>query len=270
MILCCFFAWATTKVTDATIAEVTERGFVLTVGTEPLAVEDESSTRYWRSKSPAAKTDFKAGDAVRVRLKTDSSPTVLREIADRSTAAWLDKIRKEPMSGTIEKADAKYLTVKFEDGSTFAYRVTEKSDLTLGGTKTTSADLKAGTKVWMKGRTLPSLDTWLVTLSDKAILTVAKAKKPRSSRTKSTKLANDGDLKGTVTAVIPLYHMFDIDSDGRLLHITWGMLTKITINGNAVPSREIDKGYKASIRYTKDPFGRINASKVELTGSATP
>jgi hypothetical protein len=256
-------ASAANQVVDATIAEVTERGFILTVGTEPLAVEDESTTRFWKGKAQAKRDSFKAGDQVKVRLKTDVDPTVLREIADRPTYAWLEKIRKEPMPATIKKADAKYVTVKFDDGSEFAYRATDKTKIDVGDAKAVG-DLKEGMKVYAKGRTLPSLDTFLVTLSGKPIAVATKTKTPPKPKPKRTKLDKEGTLKGTITYHLPLYRMFDVEMKGSLLHITYTPQTAFT-GGTA---RDIAVGAEASVQYRRDGFGRIIALKVELKKSS--
>ena len=133
---------AETLLTEATIAEVSERGFVLKVGSEAVPVEDESATRFWRAQAKAERSAFKVGDAVGVRIKTDNSPAVLREMADVPTWKWLTRIRKEIVAGTLVKAEAKAVTLKLDDGTTFIYRTSDKSDFILKGKEASLNDLK--------------------------------------------------------------------------------------------------------------------------------
>ena len=108
--------FAETEILEGKVAKITERGFVLSVGTEPLVVEDSSTTKFWKSKASAKRDGFQEGDTVMARVKTDADPPQLRELADKATWTWLDKIRKEPQRGVIEKLDTKYLTVRLNDG----------------------------------------------------------------------------------------------------------------------------------------------------------
>ncbi|HEY0865848.1 MAG TPA: DUF5666 domain-containing protein [Fimbriimonas sp.] len=257
-------AYAETQLVEASIAEINDRGFILKIGTEPLAVEDESATRFWKSKAPAKREAFKVGDLVKVRLKTDAAPTVVREMADRPTFAWLDKIRKEPMSGTVSKVDARYVTLKFADGAEFSYRATAKSDIAVGEAKT-AADLKEGTKVYAKGRTLPTLDTWLVSLSDKPAAAASKSKETKKPKPKPLKLEKQGSIRGTVTGHVPIYRIFDVDRDGFRLHITYNDKTKFVRGGPG----DIVVGARSDVSYYRDAFGRIIATKIELFKNST-
>jgi hypothetical protein len=144
-------AGAETLVTEAKILEVTERGFILKVGTEPLVVEDSPETRLWKGYVQAKRDAFAKDEAVGVRVKTDTDPPLLREMADASTWNWLLKIRKEPMKGTIEKVDARSMLVKFADGRSFEYRHSEKTKVNLAGKSAALSDLESGKSVYLKG-----------------------------------------------------------------------------------------------------------------------
>ncbi len=263
-------AIAENEILEAKILETTERGFVLQVGTEPLAVDDEHDTRFWRKKSLAKRDEFKSGDPVFARVKVDNDPPVLREIADRETWMWLDKIRKEPQTGTIEKVDSKFVSVKFSDGSIFAYRATDKSKVKLkDNADGRLGDLKVGMKVYLKGRTLPTYDTWLVEVSDQPIASTKSSSK--SSSTKKEKvirapaLPESGKLTGHTLVNIPKLSMFDvIASDNRSLHISYNRETKFTFEGKPCGPEAIVRGLRFSLLYQRDRFGRLLATKVEL------
>lgn len=254
-----------TLLTDAKVIEVTERGFALQVGTQPLIVEDTYQTKFWLNKSNAKRDAFKAGDAVSCRIKTDADPPQLREMADRTTAAWLESIRKDFKKGTIEAVDSKFLTMKFEDGSQFAYRATDKSAIKIKGKSASVLDLEPGQVAWAKGRLLPTLDTFLVELTDAA--PAVAAKEPSTAKGKVPKmqpLRPDGVLEGMVTRHHAQISMFDIETD-RMLHITYTATTKFTLDGQPATKAALRPQLRARINYKRDKAGRLIASKVDLT-----
>ncbi len=266
------FASAETLITAAKVLGITEHGLVLTVGTEPLAVEDSATTRRWYSKAPAQRENFKIGDVVQVRIKTDSDPPMLREIADAATWKWLESVRKSTMKATVEKLDSRMLHVKFADGSRFSYRITEKSDIKLSG-KTTAGlnDIAVGMTVYVKGRLLPTLDTWVDELTDVAPLAkpATGANPAGSSATaknaKAVKLPATGKLEAVIIADMPGLKMFDILVDeARTYHISCNQETKYFLNGKVADRTVIQKKAKCSVTYKRDQFGRLIASKVEI------
>lgn len=265
-----FIANAENEILEAKVLEVTEKGFVLQVGTEPLAVDDEHDTKFWKGKSSAKRDDLKAGDAVFARVKVDNDPPVLRELADKETWKWLDKIRKEPQAGTIDKIDSKYLTVKFPDGTKFSYRATDKSKVNLKDKADAGlSDLKSGQMVYLKGRTLPTLDTWLVEVSDSPIAlpksATKKTSEPKPKVVRKAALPESGKLEGHTLVLIPKMSMFDvIASDNRSLHISFNSQTKFFLEGKPTTPQAIERGLRFSLLYQRDRFGRILATKVEL------
>lgn len=264
-------ARAENEILEAKVLEVTERGFILQVGTEPLAVDDEHDTKFWKSKSTAKRDDLKPGDSVFARVKVDNDPPVLRELADKETWKWLDAIRKLPQSGTIEKVDSKYMQVKFADGSKFSYRATDKSKVSLKEKPDAGlSDLKSGQVVYLKGRTLPTLDTWLVEVSDSPIPLPKSASKSKSDEAKpkvarKPALPESGKMTGHTLVLIPKLSMFDvIASDNRSLHILFNSQTKFFLEGKPTTPQAIERGLRFSLLYQRDRFGRILATKVEL------
>ncbi|MEJ5171466.1 MAG: hypothetical protein WHU10_10800 [Fimbriimonadales bacterium] len=259
-------ASAKTLVTEAKILKVTERGYVLAVGTQPLAVEDTPATRRWSGRKPAERGAFGEGALVVVRLNVDTDPPTLREIADRETQAWLDGVRKNFVKGTIESRDAKYLVLKLEDGQTFAYRATDKSKLELQGKAVaTLADLEPGMTVWAKGRLLPTLDTWLAELRDTPPVLPPKAPKA-PERPKLQPLPPAGSHQGSLRGVTPGLRLLEVEAQGRTLHFVCpqscefrGPNGKLTIEG-------LRAGATVKISYKRDAQGRLLASLVEVVG----
>lgn len=266
------FARAENEILEAKILEVTDRGFVLQVGTEPLAVDDEHDTRFWKGKTQAKRDDLKEGDTVFARVKVDNDPPILRELADKETWKWLDKIRKEPQLATVEKVDSKYVMVKFSDGTKFSYRATDKSKVQLKDKPEAGlSDLQAGQAVYLKGRTLATLDTWLVEVSDVPIAMPKSSKSSSKSGTEKAKVVrkpvipDSGKLTGHTLVLIPRLSMFDVlASDNRTFHISFNSQTKFYFEGKPATARAIEKGLRFSLLYQRDRFGRILATKVEL------
>jgi hypothetical protein len=264
------FARAENEIVEGKVLERTEKGFVLRVGTEPLAVDDEHDTRFWHGKGPAKRDDLNVGDSVFARIKTDNDPPILRELADKDTWNWLNRIRTEPQSGTIEKVDSKTVTVKFSDGSKFVYRATDKSKVSLKDKMNAGlSDLTVGQQVYAKGRTLPTFDTWLVEISDSPI--AGSASKSKTTKKKEDKvprapaLPESGKLEGHTLVDIPKLSMFDvIAADNRSLHISYDEKTKFYLEGKICTPSMIERGMRFSLLYHRDRFGRILATKVEL------
>jgi hypothetical protein len=273
--LCLAFAFsisrAENEIVEAKILEVTERGFVLQVGTEPLAVDDEHDTRFWKERTASKREELKVGEVVYARVKVDNDPPILREMADKSTWQWLEKIRKEPVNGTIEKVDSKTVTVKLGDGSKFVYRATDKTKVRLKDNADAGLiDLKVGQQVFLKGRTLPTLDTWLVEVSDSPIALPKSASKSKSTESKPKVprgkiLPDSGKMTGHTLVLIPKLSMFDvIASDNRALHISYNAQTKFYFEGRPCGPETVKRGLQFVLLYKRDRFGRILATKVEL------
>jgi hypothetical protein len=263
-------AAAETLLTEARILKVTERGFIFRVGTEPLAVEDGPDAKFWKGKAAAKRGSFTEGEVVFLRLKTDSDPPQLREMADKDTWKWLDNARKTAQLATIEKIDSKYITVKFGDGSTFLYRYTEKSEIKLKDKPEASiADVSVGMRLYVQGRTLANLDTWLLRLSDEAPPAKA-APKPATKAAPPAPLPQSGKLEGVIEAHASDLKMIDIAYQGRTLHVSYKEDTKFFLNLEPAKPGNIARGITAVIYYTRDKTGRIIASKVELYRANLP
>lgn len=253
--------------TPAKVVKITDRGMILQVGTEPLAAEDDSKTRFWRNRAVCKRDDFKPGENVVVRIKTDEDPPEIREIADEATWKWLEAVRKKPQKGTVTKLDAKYLTLKFEDGTHFSYRITEKTDIRLKGKDASMSDIESGSVVFVDARTLPNYDTWAELVTDEKIpekATKASSDKGTTTKTKAKPIDGSGTLQGRIVAIHDELRMFDIDQSSRVLHVTFINTTVFTMSGQPSSSKALAVGQIASVTYKRDKAGRIIASRVDL------
>lgn len=239
-----------------------ERGFVFLIDGKSVAADDNPQTHYWIAKARGLREGFKAGDQVGVRIKTDVSPAELRELSDFSSWNWLTAIRKEAMGGVVIKADAKWLAVKFDDGSSFTYKLTAKSSAQIAGATKPVSSLAEGTHVFIKGRLTSTLETSAAMVTD--IRPEAEVKKGRTKKTSALRLAATGKVRGIVETLHSSLRMFDVNVDDRLLHITYSRDTNFSINGTRALATDMQKGAEALITYRRDGYGRLIASKVEL------
>jgi len=255
--------FAETLITEAKILEVTERGFILKVGTEPLAVEDSPETKLWKGCAKVERKSFGKDETVSVRIKTDTDPPLLREMADTSSWKWLDQVRRQPSTGTIEKITANTLRLKLSDGKVFEYRISNGTTVTLKGKTGSTSDLEVGQTVHVKGRLGATLETYLEKVTDEPIPVRATASTAKKEKVPPP-IPASGKLEGTVLIHLPPLKMFDIMVANRTLHISYRLETKFTLDGRSVRADSLTKGQDCIVHYSRDKAGRILASKVEL------
>jgi hypothetical protein len=243
-------------------------GWILRVGTDAVPVSADKRTRYWCRRAAADATAFKAGDTIVARIVPDDTPASLRELADKASWSWLEGIRKGVRDGTVKAFDGKHLTLTFSDGTEMGYRATEKSKITIDGKPATLGDLKSGTRLWAKGRTLPTLDVWLVAASDRAIIDPPKKSTSKKSAAQASekprKIPASGQLKGEIAVHYQGMAMFDLIVDGWKLHVSFFSSTSFTFGGTKCGPEELVPGRDATVTYKKDQYGRIIAAKVAI------
>ncbi len=253
--------------TDAKVVEVNERGFVLSVGSEKLAAQDDSRTRFWSMKKPGAREAFPVGFTVHVRLKTDGAPTVIREMSDLDSARWLEKIRHSVVAGTIKKIEPKRLIVGLDDGSEFSYVVSDKTKFLASGEPTRLIELKEGAHVYVKAQLQSNLDTKATEVNNRLIAVKDSGKKEKKKPPlKTLKLAPAGKISGVIQLPAVDFGMFDMVCQGTLVHITFTPKTVITLMGKLTNAKSIVPDLRVVVTYERDKYGRLVASKVELLG----
>ena len=255
--------FAETLITEAKILEVTERGFILKVGTEPLAVEDSPETKLWKGCAKVERKSFEKDETVSVRIKTDTDPPLLRELADTSSWKWLDQVRRQPSKGTIEKITANTMRLKLSDGKSFEFRISDGTSVILQGKPGSTSDLEVGQTVYVKGRLGATLETYLEKVTDEPIPVKATAASKKKEKAPAP-IPTSGKLEGTVLIHLPPLKMFDIMVGNRTLHISYRLETKFTLDGRSVRADSLTKGQECIVHYSRDKTGRILASKVEL------
>ncbi len=259
--------FAETQIIDARVAKVDDKSIVLNTASGPLAVAFDDKTKFWKNKAEASADKFVEGDMVVARLKTNADPTELRELTDKTSWTWLEAVRKTPQQATVAQLDQKYLYVKLAIGGEYKYRITEKSGIELKGKNpAVLSDLTPGLVVYIKGRTLATLDTWAVLVSDQPIASNTKTTK-NSKTGKTVKVAPlpaAGTFEAVVTKVTPTINMIDVLESGRVLHVTYVGSTRFLKGSKSVTFRDVNTGSRVKVIYRRDKLGRIIASNVEI------
>ncbi len=261
-------AWGSTRIVEGKL-EVAPGGevVVLRVGDVAVPIAASRKTRFWAKRAVAA--DFRAfhvGVPVVARLDPDRSPALLKELADKESWTWLEGIRKEVRDGIAKSFERGYLTIAFDDGSEMAYHATAKTEITLDGKPASLSDLRSGQRLWLRGRTLATLDLVAVTISDRAPVVLPKktTEKKRGSVGTPPKLAASGTLTGKIATLYPDQGMFDLLIDGSRFHVSYVAATEFTLNGTKCGSTGLVPDREASVAYRRDAYGRIVAAKVEI------
>lgn len=255
------FGAGSTEIVDAKIASITNQGFLLQIGQRSIEVQQTSKTKFWRDRSPADPTAFKEGDLLTARI-SKTTPVQILEAADPQTWQWLTAIRSQPQIGTVVDVGPKDLTVQFSDGSRFTYRTSKKSKVTLSEQADANlSDLQPGQKVYVKGRASSSYDTSLVEVRDSPFRDTGKGR----SKKASSSIAATGTLDGKIKTSWPQYRMFDISQEKKVLHISYTGQTKFTLDSKPTSAISLRSGLHAVISYRRGKFGRIVATRVELS-----
>ncbi len=269
----------TVRAADAVLAKVVSvdsGSITLSVGKETFSATTDSKTKIWVKRATGELTGYTKDSMVFIRLKKDTAPALLREIADGESQKWLDKVRKTIVGGKLKELSEKYATFALDDGTDLSYRATAKSKVFIKAKEGTLADLKIGDHYFLKGRTLATLDIWLVSASDEAPPKLAPASSPqKGSSVKTTKKPSKSvgsplGTVGTIETVVDFtnfdLHLFDVTYGGMTIHINYGPATEFYLRRKKVNAGALFVGVPVKIWYRRDQFGRVFATKVELAG----
>ncbi len=116
-------------------------------------------TRFMKTKREADASAFKPGDmlVVHIRKARDGGDPQATEVADRESWAWIDGIKHNMTEAVVVTNDDDGLTVAVgPDKIPLSYTVSEKTMWSKGGKEGAASDFKAGDKVYVLPRALPS------------------------------------------------------------------------------------------------------------------
>ena len=266
-VLAAVIACSQSLITQAKIASVDEDGIYLLVGTDPLKVHDNSATRFWKDRKPSDRKKFSPKESVWVRANVKVDPPDLREMADQISKAWLDNIRKDFLRGEIKSVDAKFVSVKFDDGTEFSYRATDKSKIALKERpEATRNDLAVGLKAYFKGRLLPTLDTFLVEVTD-VVPDKTHLKDPKGKVPKAVQLKDTDTIEVEILKRVDQLKMFEATYGGRTIAFTFRPDTKVFVSSKPGGWSDITPGAKAKVSYKRDKTGRLICTRIDITSS---
>ncbi|MDX2066182.1 MAG: hypothetical protein SFX74_10605 [Fimbriimonadaceae bacterium] len=263
---------AETRQLVGTVTEVGAGTLTLQTSQGPVPIRVTEKSQIWMHRKRATLPEVVAGIRGNVRATVDDQGVTLKEFADEATAAWLQAIRRVPQRGRIVSRGVRGITVEFEDRSTFQYRVTEKSKVTVGGADSSLDQLADGTVLTFHGRLLSNSETWLRLVTD-----VMPEPKPTpgssSSRSRSVRDTRDavpprlpanGEVEGVVTFIVPRGNLFDVEVDGARYHITVVPATQFMQDGRRVSPGLMELDLLVKVRYRQDRFGKLIASRVTI------
>ena len=116
-------------------------------------------TRFLKGKREAEASAFKPGEAVVVHIRKarDGGDPQATEVADRASWAWLEDVKRNMTEGVITSLEDEELAVAVgAEKIPIAYKVSEKTTWSRNGKPASAADFKAGDKIVVVPRSLPS------------------------------------------------------------------------------------------------------------------
>jgi hypothetical protein len=262
----CASAFAQVEILDGRVENVAGKQFELSTPKGRINAVTDSKTRFWFGRQSVEMEKFPVGINFSARIKVSDDSATVKEIADTATAAWLTNIRKTAQLGTVVSTNLKGITVKFADNTTFTYRATEKSQVVLNGKEAKLESIQPGQTLYFHARLLSNYDTWLKLASD-----APPAIKPETTRSTSkgtsasqdrSPMASSGEIEGTIVFFYPKAPIFDIAIDGQRYHINYTANTQFMVDGKKAGPNVLDLDLVVRIKYRRDRFGRIMASKI--------
>lgn len=259
--------WAETKLLYGTVKSSSDKSVVIQTDACEATATVTAATKSYRARATVPTAAFRAGEKVRVRLKSDDKGVVLKEIMDATSEAWLDRIRHEYVRGSMIEKDVNTITFRLDDDSVHRYKVTASSKIEKNGTKATITDVAPDGTFWVKGRGLSSLETQLVHATDREPTetkpsSTSKKKSSSSSTKRSTPLPSVITVEGKVEMLLTSQGRVDIRSNNTTIHIYCAARTRYTVDGEPGTWRDLVIGIPVVVHCYTDQLGRLVASKI--------
>ncbi len=210
---------------------------------------------FYRQKSSSDPAQFRIGDSVklRVRRSRSSDPLVLECIASQSWD-WLERIRRQPMHGTVKKLTADSLTViNSEDAKPFEYRLTPRTQWDRKGAAVQGTAYKPGDRVVVVPRPLPGGGVMALAVSDNAADIALLKERSRSIVT------------GAATAWDPANSILTVKTvagDARRFKLTQS--TFLTASGKAAPASALGVGTRVTVHFHRTGSPVEQATRITI------
>ena len=210
-------------------------------------------TKVLRDRKAVESSTFKAGDSIVVRFRKSSvGPASLYDLTDRPSWDWLSRIRRETTQVTIQEINEDALEA-VDSGAPIAYRITEKTSWAKSGKPSSAADFKAGEKVYVVPRLLPSGGIMAIAVSDS---TDSAAKLKERSRIYVT---------GTVKVINPEKRLLNLQSvagDNRELPIAESCVVRKESKDQ--PLSAVKPGQTVTVRLARDDENEQHITRITI------
>jgi len=201
---------------------------------------------------------FKPGDAIVVRFRKSSvGPASLYDLTDRPSWDWLNRVRRETTQVIVQEITEDALEA-VDSGVPIAYRVTEKTAWARAGKPCSAADFKAGEKVYVVPRLLPSGGIMALAVSDS---TNSAAILKERSRIYVT---------GTVKVINPekrLLNLHSVAGDDRELPIAESCVVRKESKDQ--PLTAVKPGQTITVRLARDEENEQHITRITIKTSKT-
>src|SRR5688500_10484280 len=215
-------------------------------------------TKILRDRKAVESSAFKAGDSIVVRFRKSSvGPASLYDLTDRPSWDWLSRIRRETTQVTIQEINEDALEA-VDSGAQIAYRITEKTAWSKTGKPCSAADYKAGEKVYVVPRLLPSGGIMAIAISDS---TNSAAILKERSRIYVT---------GTVKVINPEKRLLNLQSvagDNRELPIAESCVVRK--ESKAQPLTAVKPGQTVTVRLARDEENEQHITRITIQTKKT-
>lgn len=222
-------------------------------------------TRVLKEKKAVEAAAFKPGDTVVVRFRRSTAgPASLYDMADKASWEWLDRLRHETTPVTV--VDATDESLKAAEGADRAevdYRITEKTAWQKGGKPAAAADFKAGDRVYVVPRLLPSGGIMAMAVSDAPEGAAVLKERSRSTVSGVVKALDAGKRA---------LHLHTAAGDEREIVLAADIIVRQA--SKDVPLTAVHPGQAVSVRLSRAADNELEASRITIqtrkTGSKKP
>lgn len=233
--------------------------------TETLTLKDRTGkstlyvltekTRCLKAHRMVQTADFKVGETVTLRLRKSRSggPPLIVELSDPATALWLRGLRSKTVSGPIKEISEESLTLAVGPDE-LNYTLSEKTRWSRGGKEIPASEFKAGDRVFVVPRALPSGALMARAVSDTE--NGAAQLKERTARSVKGVLQNldAGAHKLTLATVA-----------GDLRTLPYTDETEVRMSGKTLPLSVLKVGQHIGLSLKKDEEGEQFITRITLT-----
>jgi len=217
-------------------------------------------TQMLRDKKPAEIDAFKTGDEVVVRFKKSKiGPAALYDLADKKSWEWLVRLRTQTVIVTLKELSEESLQgTEGADSTAVTYKVSDKTLFSHAGKTASASDFKAGDKVYVVPRSLPSGNIMAVAVADS--LATAERLKERAKTT----------VGGTVRAIDLTKHILNLHTiagDERELLLD----PECTVRqaSKDVPLSAVHTGLQINAHVTHNDEGELVVNKITILSKRT-